>query len=284
MNPIATDWAWVLDGAWVRLNPRPGKKTEKVEEALWEPERALLLEAGERRDRGGWSGGKVRGGGPLGARGWDLIRRRAALHWSWVPPVWKGEWDECEVEVKWARWVPSPGLLPVVVKPFGRLGGRVQPPRRGGVVGWEPLALAKGGTVRNRGGTIPFSDLFCNYEYLFCTFENQFCTNENQFCTNEKQFCTYENQFCEYENQFCNYENQFCNYENQFCNYEDQFCNYEIQLCIYENQICTCENQFYKSENEFCTDGNLSIIQKNERGNCNWLVMYSMFHINSKLC
>ena len=29
------------------------------------------------------------------------------------------------------------------------------------------------------------------------------------------------------------------------------------------------ENQFYKSGNQFCTDGNLSILQRNERGNNN---------------
>ena len=74
--------------------------------------------------------------------------------------------------------------------------------------------------------TIPFSDLFCNYENRFCSYENQFCTYENQFCTYENQFCTYENQFCTYENQFCTYENRFCTYENQFCTYENQFCNY----------------------------------------------------------
>ena len=29
------------------------------------------------------------------------------------------------------------GFTPVVVTPFGPLGGRVQPPRRGDVVGWK---------------------------------------------------------------------------------------------------------------------------------------------------
>ena len=118
----------------MRLNPRPDKKTEKVEkEALWEPERALLPEVGERRDKGGWSGGKVRFGGPwvgpdqkdggaspvLGATG---VKKwlRGVRGWSEMSEV------RCGVG----------GFPPVVVTPFGRLGGRVQPPRRGGAVGW----------------------------------------------------------------------------------------------------------------------------------------------------
>ena len=41
---VATDGAWVLDGAWVRLNPRPYKKTEDVEEwAHGKLQRALSL-------------------------------------------------------------------------------------------------------------------------------------------------------------------------------------------------------------------------------------------------
>ena len=46
--------------------------------------------------------------------------------------------------------------------------------------------------------------------------------------------------------------------------------NYRFtQLCSYEIPLCTYESQFYKNGNQFCTDGNLSILQRNERGNNN---------------
>ena len=90
------------------------------------------------------------------------------------------------------------------------------------------------------GETIPFSDLFCNYENQFC---NKY--NENQCCTYENQFCTYENRFYNYENQFCKNKNQFCTYINSSIIHKGNQLIIKKSAAIYIKRLTLCCLNFF---------------------------------------